>query len=449
MGMDEVETAAADTTSEHSSSPRPRYHAHAYQPDHMTTPNYPSKMTGTPLPLSSDHHHTHHHHHHHSQQPTWEAGSAQLARGRDLDDPFGEFEGEAPPFKKQRIESIGDQSSQMSPETSVHVRRHHGDRPVGIAQPMQLRDAQQADPSLSSAAKEPSLSFTGKEDTELQKQKVPSHSTPTQQQQHSSSSSANPFHSSAQVVSEQPTAVAAKESARQSQSSGTFGDNDSTGSGAQVDLLITPHDGRNPLNYLDEVYDSDQSQESSQRFDKFINESSKSGGSSSRRSSAERLTLSDKQFESFPQESTTSSSSETSSESTAQFIATYVTPNLKYLDSDACIESSSDVKSLDSPSHPYDPPPPSSPPPPHSDTPPGMRASKEPFDARVPPMHGGGLDEEEAPYHLSTYDVTEKDYGGRSRQRSSSHLPSARPIASELGGGDVHVHVHVRIIYIK
>ena len=42
MGMDEVETAAADTTSEHSSSPRPLHHAHAYQLGHMTTPNYPS-----------------------------------------------------------------------------------------------------------------------------------------------------------------------------------------------------------------------------------------------------------------------------------------------------------------------------------------------------------------------------------------------------------------------
>ena len=433
MGMDEVETAAADTTSEHSSSPRPLHHAHAYQLGHMTTPNYPSNMTGTPLSLSSDHH---------SQQPTWEARNAQLGRGREFDDSF-EFEGGAPPFKRQRMETVGDQSSQMSPETSVHVRRHHGDRPVGIAQPMQLQDTQQTSSPflpIPSVSKESSLPLlTSKEDIDqLQKQKVPSHSS-TPQQKHStssssssSSSSINPFHSSAQVHSpEQPVATTIP--TQQSQStSGTFGDSsDSTrGSGTQVDLVM-PQDSRKiPLNYIDEVYDSDQSQES-QRFNKFINESSnKSGGSGS--SSMERLTLSDKKqhFESL-QESTTSS--ETSSESTAQFIATYVTPNLKYLDSDACIESStnqSDAKSvLDSPSHHHDLPPP----PPPVETPPGMRVSKEPFDAHVlPPWIESCSDEEETHGHLSAYGVVEKDYSAAtSRRRSSSYLPSARPIESE------------------
>ena len=406
MGMEEVETAAADTTSEHSSSPRPQYHAHAYQPGHMTTPNYPSKMTGTPLSLSD--------HQHHSQQPSWEARNTQLTRERDLDELF-EFEGGAPPSKRQRIENIGDQSSQMSPKTSVHVRRHHGDRPVGIAQPMQLQDTQQIDPALTSASKEPFLSLASMENFELQKQKLPSHST---SQQHSSSSAANPLHSSAQVP-EQPAAVTAVAvQSQQSQSSSMFGDNDSTGGGAPADLVIMPQDSPSTLNYLDEVYDSDQSQES-QRFDKFINESSKSSGST------ERLTLSDKQFESL-QESTTSS--ETSSESTTQFIATYVTPNMKYLDSDVCIESStnqSDVKSLDSPSHQCEPPP--------SEIIPGIHVSDEPFDTHVP-VHRSGLDEEEM-HHLSAYDI-EKDYATKSsRRRSSSHLPSARPIESELGGG--------------
>ena len=329
-----------------------------------------------------------------------------------MDDSF-EFEGGAPPFKRQRMENVGDQSSQMSPKTSVHVRRHHGDRPVGIAQPMQLQDTQQMDPSLISVSEESSLSQASKADFELQKQKLPSHSTP---QQHSSSSVANPLHSSAQVPEQQAAVTAVAVQSQQSQSSGMFGDNDSTDGGAPGDLVM-PRDSLSTLNYLDEVYDSDQSQES-QRFDKFINESSKSG------SSTERLTLNDKQFESL-QESTTSS--ETSSESTTQFIATYVTPNMKYLDSDVCIESStnqSDVKSLDSPSHQCEPPP--------SEIVPGMHVSDEPFDTCVP-VHRSGLDEEEM-HHLSVYDV-EKHYATKSsRRRSSSHLPSARPIESELGG---------------
>ena len=433
MGMDEVETAAADTTSEHSSSPTPLHHAHTYQLGHITPPNYPSKMTGTPLSLSSDHH---------SQQPTWEARNTQLGREREFDDEF-EFEGGAPPFKRQRMETIGDQSSQMSPETSVHVRRHHGDRPVGIAQPMQLQDTQQtSSPSLPipSASKESPLSLlTSKEDIDqLQKQKVPSYSSSPLQLKHSSSSSSSPispFHSSAQVQvqvhsPEQPVATTIP--TQQSQStSGTFGDGSGStgGSGTKVDLVV-PQDCRKiPINYLDEVYDSDQSQES-QRFDKFINESSnKSSGSSS----TERLTLSDNKqhFESL-QEST--ASSETSSESTTRFIATYVTPNLKYLDSDACIESStnqSDVKSiLDSPSHQHDLPPP---PPPPVETPPGMCVSKEPFDPHVPPPWiGSGSDEEERHGHLPAYGGVEKDYSAApSRRRSSSHLPTTRPIESE------------------
>ena len=409
MGMEEVETAAADTTSEHSSSPRPQYHAHAYQPGHMTTPNYPSKMTGTPLSLSD--------HHHQSQQHSWEARNVPLARERDLDDSF-EFEEGVPPFKTQRMESVGDQSSQMSPKTSVHVRRHHGDRPVGIAQPMQLQDTQQTDPSLSSASKESSLSLASKEDIELQK--LPSHSTP---QQCSSSSAANPFHSSAQVPEQPTAATAVAVKSQQSQSSGTFGDSDSTGVGALADLVTIQRDSLSTLNYLDEVYDSDQSQES-QRFNKFINESSKSS------SSTERLTLSDKQFESL-QESTTSS--ETSSESTTRFIATYVTPNMKYLDSDVCIESStnqSDVKSLDSPSNQCEPPP--------SEI---IPVSDEPFDARVP-MHRGAVDEDEM-HHLSVYDI-ERDYATKSRRRSLSHLPSARQKDSECRNNGIIIIYRIR-----
>ena len=433
MGMDEVETAAADTTSEHSSSPTPLHHAHTYQLGHMTPPNYPSKMTGTSLPLSSDHH---------GQQPTWEARNTQLGRERDFDDLF-EFEDGAPPLKRQRMETIGDQSSQMSPETSVHVRRHHGDRPVGIAQPMQLQDTQQtSSPSLPipSASKESPLSLlTSKEDIDqlLQKQKLPSHASSTPQLKHSSSSSSSssisPFHSSAQVQVHSPEQpVATTIPSQQSQStSGTFGTGDSSdstgGSGTKVDLIMSQGSRKIPLNYLDEVYDSDQSQES-QRFDKFINESSnKSSGSSS----TERLTLSDKKqhFESL-QEST--ASSETSSESTTQFIATYVIPNMKYLDSDACIESStnqSDAKSiLDSPSHQHN-----LPPPPPVETPPGMRVSKEPFDPHAPlPWIGSGSDEEERHGHLPVYSGVEKDYSAAtSRRRSLSHLPTTRPIESE------------------
>ena len=396
MGMEEVETAAADTTSEHSSSPQPQHHTHTYQPGHMTAPSYPSKMTGTPLSFSDYHHHG---------QPTWEARNTQLASGRDLDDSF-EFESGAPPFKRQRIENVGDQSSQMSPKTSVHVHRHCGDRPVRIAQPMQLQDAQQTEPS-------PSLSPVSKDETELQKQqKSSSYFTP--------SSAANPFPQSAQVAG-QPTAVTVAVKSQQSQSSGKFGDHESS-SGAQADLVV-PRNSRSTLNYLDEMmYASDQSQES-QHFDKFINESSKNS------SSTERLTLSDKQFESL-QEST--ASSETSSESTTQFIATYVTPNMKYLDSDVCIESStnqSDVKSQDSPSHQYELPP--------SETIPGVHVSAEqPFDTHVP-EHGGGLGEEEL-HHPLGYG-TEKDYVTKSSRRSSSHLPSAPLVQSESEDFIVHV----------
>ena len=395
MGMEEVETAAADTTSEHSSSPQPQHYAHIYQPGHMTTPNYPSKMTGMPLSFSD--------HHHHGQPPMWEERNTQLASGRDLDDSY-EFESGAPPFKRQRIENVGDQSSQMSPKTSVHVRRHHGDRPVGIAQPMQLQDTQQTEPFLS-------LSSASMEETDLQmKSKSFSHSTPQQQQQQSSA--ANPFHPSAQVPEQPPAAVTVAVKSQQSQSSGTFGDHESS-SGVQVDLVM-PWDSKSTLNYLDEVYDSDQSQES-QRFDKFINESSKNS------SSTERLTSSNKQFESL-QEST--ASSETSSESTTQFIATYVTPNMKYLDSDVCIESStnqSDVKSQDSPPHhQYGSLP--------SETIPGGHVSSEPFDACVP-LHGHGLADDEL--HLPLGHDLEKEYVSKSSRRSSSHLPSAQPVLSE------------------
>ena len=397
--MEEVETAAADTTSEHSS---PRHYAPAYQQGHMTTPNYISKMTGKSQSFS-DHHHS---------QPSWEVKSAHDVATRDVDD---SFEGCAPPLKRQKMESFGDQSSQMSPETSVHVRRHHGSRPVGIAQPIQLQDTQQTEPSLSSASKE---------EIELQKQKSSSslsHSTSAQQH---STSVVNPFNLSAQVQKQSATV------AIQSQSSDAFGDHhESTGGVHDIQTdLVTPRDSKSTLNYLDEVYDSDQSQES-QRFDKFINESSKSS------STIEKLTLSDTQFESL-QDTT---SSETSSESTTRFIATYVTPNMKYLDSDVCIESStnqSDSRSQDSPPvphhdhqlhHQYDPP---------RELIPGM-PSAELFDTHIMPVHRSGLVEEEEMHHPLAYDV-EKDYSGHvsktRRTRSSSHLPPMQSVESEFEG---------------
>ena len=278
-GMEEVETAAADTTSEHSS---PRYHAHSYEPGHVTQPTC-SMTTQRTLP---DH------------QPPWEASHLHVVQGDRTD------------TKRPRTEGFGAQGLQMSPKTSVHVRRHHGDRPVGIAQPIQLQDTQQGE------------SLLLREDAELHKFK-PSSGL----QQHSSM--ANPLNLSTQV----------QVSAKSKHSSDTFGDHGTSGTHDSV----TPQERTASISYPEEVYDSDQSQEI-QRFDKFINESNKGSRMPDKLARREiRLGSS--------QDSTTS---ETSSESTGRFTALYVTPNMGLLDSDAYIDSSttqSDVKSQDSPLH--------------------------------------------------------------------------------------------------
>ena len=84
-----------------------------------------------------------------------------------------------------------------------------------------------------------------------------------------------------------------------------------------------PQDGRGSANYLEEVYDSDQSQET-QRFNKFINESGgvAIGGLPKK---GTRMTSSHESL-----------SSDASSESTGQFMATYATTSVdSFIDSDS------------------------------------------------------------------------------------------------------------------
>ena len=309
--MDEVETAAADTTSEHSLT---RYHAqaHSYEQGHMTTPNYP---------MAAKHPYSDH-------QPSWEANqhldlppglAGEREREWERDDSPSEI---SPAAKRQRTESFGSQNLQMSPETSVRIRRHHGGRPVGIAQPIQLQDTQQTEPVIDI------------DDTDFIKRKSSSGGNTTIQQ-HSSIDNDSPSGSSSSYSSQvQQSATAALKSKQPME---TFGSQDAPG----FHDLVTPLDRRGSANFLEDVYDSDQSQEVP-RFDKFINESSKTTGGSGRMS-GEKFSMRETRS-GLSQESTTS---EGSSESTGRFMAMYAAPNMDLANDDAYIHSStsqSDVK---------------------------------------------------------------------------------------------------------
>lgn len=309
--MEEVETAAADTTSEHSfPMPGPSHHAHGhihgnahcYEHVHMTTPNYPVATNFTSYPDDLDHH-----------QTSWTGShDPHVTEGDEISTrKIG-----LPASKRLKTESYSAQNLQMSPKTSVHVRHHHGDRPVGIAQPIQLQGSQ-AEP----------LSDT--DQTELDKY------TSSMKRQHSSIDNSS---FSASQVHERMQAVLTPEKSRHS--TDVFGDYHQGTTTFQD--LVTPQDVRSSFHYLDDVYDSDQSQEV-QRFDKFINESS-----SSCSGPTERLSARETRLES-SQESTTS---EASSESTGRFLAMYANPDMQTMDSDAYVLSStaqSDVQFQDSP----------------------------------------------------------------------------------------------------
>ena len=141
--MDEVETAAADTTSEHSYT---AHHHHAHQPSHMTSPTY-STATHESFP--------------HQRTSSWEEHATPGGGVSEMypDEIFAETS--SPPMKRPRmaVDTFGSQALQMSPKTSVHVRQRHGGRPVGIAQPIQLQDTQQAETEVDTP------------DTDLQKMK--------------------------------------------------------------------------------------------------------------------------------------------------------------------------------------------------------------------------------------------------------------------------------------
>lgn len=322
--MEEVETAAADTTSEHSFSipgPSQRSHghthgdAHSYERVHMTTPNYHVATNFQSYHDDVDHH-----------QTSWRGSlDPQLTQGNEQDKITTRRIGQ-PASKRLRTDSYSVQNLQMSPKTSVHVRRHHGDRPVGIAQPIQLQDTQLQHHT------EP-LSDT--EQTELDKH-TSSHSS--KKQQHTCSSIDSSLSSTSQVKEETQTVEKSRHS--------MFGDYHH-GTTAFQDF-VTPLDVKSSVHYFDDVYDSDQSQDV-QRFDKFINESNKSSISCSE--PTEGPFAIETRLES-SQESTTS---EASSESTGRFLAMYANPDMQTMESaNAYIHSStaqSNVQFQDSPPH--------------------------------------------------------------------------------------------------
>lgn len=134
--MEEVETAAADTTSEHSFATHRQAHAHrhAYQPDHMTAPTY--SMAAQQQQSYSD-----------NRMTSWDEdhGHVTSGEGSDGDSDESIIETSSPASKRPRMDvHFGSPGIQMSSKTSMHhVRRIHGSRPVGIAQPIQLQDSTQ------------------------------------------------------------------------------------------------------------------------------------------------------------------------------------------------------------------------------------------------------------------------------------------------------------------
>ena len=299
VGMEEVETAAADTTSEHSFPGHTHHahghthdHAHSCEPLHMMTPNY--SMAANQSYPNLDH------------QPDWKAGyDSHMTPGAEDDIVTGESV--PPASKRRRTESYSAQNLQMSPKTSVHVRRHHGDRPVGIAQPIQLQDTQQTE---------------SHSDTE--------HAEPIKQQQKSVDNSSSSSSTVATQVHVQ-TASAAERSRHSTSSIGTFGDHshDTT----SLHDLVAPQDKWSSFNYLQDEYDSDQSQDM-RRFDKFTNESEKSGIDDIHVAS-EKLSAREARLE--PSQGSTTS--EASSESTGRFLAMYANPDERLMEGEAYFDS--------------------------------------------------------------------------------------------------------------